>query len=46
MAEEKNTTENGTNKKAIYTQITGGAVGIIIGSVILIWLLRKIANKK
>lgn len=45
MEEEKNKTEGGTNKRAIYTTIAGGAAGILIGSVIWIWLLRRILKK-
>ena len=46
MEEKKDTTEGGTDKKAIYTQIGGGVVGIFIGSVILVWLLRNVLKKK
>ena len=45
MEEAKDKIEGGTDKKAIYTQIAGGAAGIIIGAVIWIWLLRKILKK-
>jgi hypothetical protein len=45
MENEKDKTDSSTNKNMIYTQIAGGAVGIVIGSVVLIWILRKILKK-
>jgi hypothetical protein len=46
MKDDKEQTEGGSNNKAaVYGNIAGGAVGIIVGSVILIWLLRKILKK-
>ena len=45
MAEEKEKTEETPNKRAIYTTIAGGVAGIVIGSVIWVWLLRRILKK-
>lgn len=45
MEEEKDKTEGSTNKRAIYTTIAGGVAGIVIGSVIWVWLLRRILKK-
>lgn len=45
MEQDKDKSEQGGNKAAIYGSIAGGVVGIIIGSVIWVWFLRKILKK-
>jgi hypothetical protein len=46
MNEDKDKTEQGSSKAAIYSSIAGGFIGIAIGSVILVWLLRKVLKNK